>query len=112
MGYLQRFSYSNIELAKDYIAAIQEGKFPIAKLSKSTDEEMMRKVMTKLYLRLPVDKIEFQERFGKLPEEVYGQQLKRLKEKGLIKINEKEITLTELGDVWKANIAWEFTEHK
>jgi coproporphyrinogen III oxidase-like Fe-S oxidoreductase len=68
--------------------------------------------MTKLYLRLPVDKIEFKERFGKLPEEVYPQQLKRLKEKGLIEINEKEITLTELGDLWKANIAWEFAEHQ
>ena len=80
MGYLQRFSYSNIESAKDYIAAVNEGRFPIAKLSESTDKEMMRKVMTKLYLRLPVDKQEFKERFGKLPEEVYPEQLKRLKE--------------------------------
>jgi oxygen-independent coproporphyrinogen-3 oxidase len=112
MGYLQRFSYSNIELAKDYVAAVQEGRFPIAKLSKSTDEDMMRKVMTKLYLRLPVDKLEFKERFGKLPEEVYPEQLKRLKAKGLIEINEKEIKLTKLGDLWKANIAWEFAENK
>lgn len=112
MGYLQKFSYSNIELAKDYIAAVHEGRFPIAKLSKSTDKDMMRKVMTKLYLRLPVDKQEFQERFGKLPEEVYPEQLKRLKEKGLIEIDEKEIKLTKLGDLWKANIAWEFTENK
>ena len=112
MGYLQRFSYSNIESANDYIAAVNEGRFPIAKLSESTNKEMMRKVMTKLYLRLPVDKLEFQERFGKLPEDVYPEQLKRLKEKGLIQINEKEIRLTELGDLWKANIAWEFAENK
>jgi len=112
MGYLQRFSYSNIESAKDYIAAVQEGRFPIAKLSESTDKDMMRKVMTKLYLRLPVNKLEFKERFGKLPEEVYPEQLKRLKDKGLIEINETEIKLTKLGDLWKANIAWEFTEQK
>ena len=112
MGYLQRFSYSNIESAKDYIAAVHEGRFPIDKLSESTDKDMMRKVMTKLYLRLPVDKLEFQERFGKLPEEVYPEQLKRLKDKGLIEIDEKEIRLTSLGDLWKANIAWEFAENK
>ena len=96
MDYLQRFSYSNIENAKEYISAVNEGRFPIAKLSESTEKEMMRKVMTKLYLRLPVDKIEFKEKFGKLPEEVYPEQLDRLKEKGLIRINSKEIKLTEL----------------
>jgi oxygen-independent coproporphyrinogen-3 oxidase len=112
MGYLQRFSYSNIELIKDYIAAVNEGRFPIDKLYESTDKDMMRKVMTKLYLRLPIDKGEFLEKFGKLPEEVYPEQLKRLKEKGLVKTTENEIKLTKLGDLWKTNIAWEFAENK
>ena len=110
MGYLQRFSYSNIENAQEYIAAVNEGRFPIAKLSESTEKEMMRKVMTKLYLRLPVDKADFQEKFGKLPEDVYPEQLQRLQNKGLIEINNKEIKLTQLGDLWKANIAWEFAD--
>ncbi len=112
MGYLQRFSYSNIENAKEYIATVNKGRFPIAKLSESSEKDMMRKVMTRLYIRLPVDKMEFKEKFGKLPEEVYPEQLKRLKAKGLIEIDDKEIRLTELGDLWKANIAWEFTENK
>jgi len=112
MGYLQTFSYSNIENAKDYMAAVNQGRYPIAKLSESTEKDMMRKVMTRLYIRLPVDKLEFKEKFGKLPEDVYPEQLKRLKEKGLIEITEKEIKLTELGDLWKANIAWEFAENK
>jgi oxygen-independent coproporphyrinogen-3 oxidase len=110
MGYLQRFSYSNIENAKDYVAAVNEGKFPIARLSESTEKEMMRKVMTKLYLRLPVDKVDFQEKFGKFPEDVYPEQLKRLQNKELIKIDDKEIRLTAKGDLWKANIAWEFAD--
>ncbi|MCZ2808827.1 MAG: coproporphyrinogen-III oxidase family protein [Candidatus Bathyarchaeota archaeon] len=108
MGYLQRYSYSNIESAKEYMEAVRNGRFPISKLSKSTEEEMMRKVMTKLYLRLPVDKHEFLQHFGKLPEEVFPDQLKRLQEKSLIAIDEKEIKITRLGDVWKTNIAWEF----
>jgi coproporphyrinogen III oxidase-like Fe-S oxidoreductase len=112
MGYFQKFSYSNVDLTNDYIVAVQEGRFPVAKLSKSTDKDLMRKVMTKLYLRLPVNKLEFTEKFGKLPEDVYPEQLKKLKENGLIQIDEKEIRLTELGDLWKANIAWEFAENK
>jgi oxygen-independent coproporphyrinogen-3 oxidase len=110
MGYLQRFSYSNIENAHDYIATVNKGQFPIAKLSESTEKDTMRKVMTRLYIRLPVDKLEFQEKFGKLPEDVYPEQLKRLQSKGLIEITDKEIKLTQLGDLWKANIAWEFAE--
>lgn len=111
MGYLQRYSYSNIESVKEYMETVRDGKFPISKLSKSADEDMMRKVMTRLYLRLPVDRLEFLERFGRLPEEVFPDQLKKLKEKGLIEIDEKQIRITRLGDIWKANIAWEFAAH-
>jgi coproporphyrinogen III oxidase-like Fe-S oxidoreductase len=108
MGYLQRFSYSNLEDINEYMAAVKAGRLPISKLSESTDEDMMRRTMTRLYLRLPVDKIEFKQRFKKLPEEVFPQQLQRLKEKGLIEVDDKEIRITKLGDIWKGNIAWEF----
>jgi oxygen-independent coproporphyrinogen-3 oxidase len=108
MGYLQKFSYSNLEDINDYIATVNAGKFPISRLSESTPEDMMRRTMTRLYLRLPVSKQEFMQKFGKLPEEVFSQQLQRLKEKGLIEIDDKEIRITKLGDIWKGNIAWEF----
>ena len=108
MGYLQRFSYSNIEDINTYIATVDAGKLPIKRLSKSSDEDMMRRTMTRLYLRLPVSKQEFKQKFGKLPEEVFPQQLQRLKDKGLIEIDDKEIKITKLGDLWKGNIAWEF----
>jgi coproporphyrinogen III oxidase-like Fe-S oxidoreductase len=108
MGYLQRFSYSNLEDINEYMAVVKAGRLPIKRLSESTDEDMMRRTMTRLYLRLPVDKVEFKQRFKKLPEEVFPQQLQRLKEKGLIEIDDKEIRITKLGDIWKGNIAWEF----
>ncbi len=108
MGYLQRFSYSNLEDIQEYIAAINAGRLPISKLSESTDEDMMRRTMTRLYLRLPVNKTEFKQKFGKIPEDVFPQQLQRLKEKGLIEIDDEEIRITKLGDLWKGNIAWEF----
>jgi oxygen-independent coproporphyrinogen-3 oxidase len=108
MGYLQRYSYANLEDINKYMATVNAGRLPISRLSESTPEDMMRRVMTRLYLRLPVSKQEFMEKFGKLPEEVFRPQLERLKEKGLIEIDDKEIRITKLGDVWKGNIAWEF----
>jgi oxygen-independent coproporphyrinogen-3 oxidase len=108
MGYLQRFSYSNVEDINQYMAIVSAGRLPISRLSESTDEDMMRREMTRLYLRLPVSKKEFMEKFGKLPEQVFPQQLKKLKEKGLIEIDDKEVRITKLGEIWKGNIAWEF----
>jgi len=108
MGYLQRFSYSNLEDINEYMATVNAGRLPISRLSESTPEDMMRRVMTRLYLRLPVSKEEFRQKFGKLPEDAFPQQLQRLKEKGLIEIDNKEIRLTKSGEVWKGNIAWEF----
>jgi oxygen-independent coproporphyrinogen-3 oxidase len=108
MGYLQRFSYSNVEDINQYMAIVSSGRLPISRLSESTDEDMMRREMTRLYLRLPVSKKEFMEKFGKLPEQVFPQQLKKLKEKGLIEIDDKEVRITKLGEIWKGNIAWEF----
>ena len=112
MGYLQKFSYSNLEDINEYMAAVNSGKLPISRLSESSPEDMMRRTMTRLYLRLPVNKKEFMEKFGKLPEQVFPKQLHSLKEKGLIDIDEKEVRLTKLGEVWKGNIAWEFAPEK
>ena len=108
MGYLQRFSYSNVEDINNYMAIVKSGKLPIQRLSESTDDDMMRREMSRLYLRLPVSKKEFMEKFGKLPEDVFPQQLQNLKAKGLIEIDDKEVRLTKQGEVWKGNIAWEF----
>jgi len=110
MGYFERFSYSNLEDVNEYLAAVNAGRLPINKLAESTTEDMMRKVMSRLYLRLPVDKQEFMQKFGKLPEDVFGPQLQRLKAKGLIEMDDAEIRITKLGDLWKGNIAWEFTQ--
>lgn len=112
MGYLQKFSYSNIENINDYMAAVKAGKLPISKLSESTPEDMMRRTMTRLYLRLPVSKKEFMEKFGTTQEKVFPKQLQKLKDKGLIEIDDKEVRITKLGEIWKGNIAWEFAPNQ
>ncbi len=91
---------------------VSTGKLPIQRLSESSDDEMMRREMSRLYLRLPVSKKEFMEKFGKLPEDVFPKQLKNLKEKGLIEIDDKEVRITKQGEVWKGNIAWEFAANQ
>jgi len=112
MGYLQRFSYSNIENINDYMATVKTGKLPISRLSESTTEDMMRRTMTRLYLRLPVIKTEFMQKFGTTPEKVFPKQLQKLKDKGLIEIDDKEVRITKLGEIWKGNIAWEFAPNQ
>ena len=67
------------------------------------------KMMMQLLIRLPVNKMEFKRRFGKLPEEAFGDTLNRLEKKGIIEIDDHEIRLTKLGDVWRINVCWEFS---
>jgi oxygen-independent coproporphyrinogen-3 oxidase len=112
MGYLQKFSYSNLENINDYMETVKSGKLPICRLSESTNEDMMRRTMTRLYLRLPVSKKEFMEKFGTTPEKVFPKQLQKLKENGLIEIDSKEVRITKLGEIWKGNIAWEFAPNQ
>ena len=108
MGYLGKFSYVDIEPSKAYINAVNRGKFPISKLSVSSKDDEMGKMMMRLLIRKPVNKQEFKRRFGKLPEEAFEDTINRLVNKGLIEVDEKEIRLTKLGDVWRINVCWEF----
>jgi coproporphyrinogen III oxidase-like Fe-S oxidoreductase len=110
MGYLGPFSYVNIEPARAYIDFVSKGAFPIAKLSVDSKEDRMKKVMTRLYIRQPVDKIKFEEEFGMSPEEAFPGAIERLVSKGLLAVDDKEIRVTEKGDVWRYNIVWEFCE--
>jgi oxygen-independent coproporphyrinogen III oxidase len=109
MGTLGKFSYVDIEPAEAYIEAVKGGKFPISRLSVSSVEDEMGKMMMRLYIRLPVNKREFKRRFGKLPEEAFEATIDELEKKGLIEVDEQEIRLTKLGDVWRYNVCWEFT---
>ncbi len=108
MGYLQKFSYSNIEDIHSYMDTVRSGKLPISRLSESTMDDMMRRTMSRLYLRLPVSKKEFIEKFNTTPEAVFSKQIEKLKADGLIEIDENEVRLTKKGELWKGNIAWEF----
>jgi oxygen-independent coproporphyrinogen-3 oxidase len=109
MGNIGKFSYVDIEPAKDYISAVNNQKLPISRIFISSEFDEMAKMMMRLYIRLPVDKKEFKMRFGKLPDEVFETEIKKLENKGLIEVDEDEIRLSKLGDVWRYNVCWEFS---
>jgi coproporphyrinogen III oxidase-like Fe-S oxidoreductase len=108
MGHLGKYSYVDMKPVNAYRDMVNRGSYPLTKLSLSSKEDEMKKMMMRLYIRLSVNKEEFRKRFGSLPEDVFATAIKKLKKKGLIEVNDREIRLTKLGDVWRVNIAWEF----
>jgi coproporphyrinogen III oxidase-like Fe-S oxidoreductase len=112
MGTIGSYLYSDIENVEEYIATVQNGGLPIARLAKLSKEDEMRRAMMLIYVRVPVDREEFKAQFGKFPEEAFPDAIDKLKLKGLIEVENGKIRLTEKGDPWRFNIAWEFFENK
>ena len=108
MGHLGRFQYSDIENVKKYMLAAKNGKLPIARLAQLSDEDEMKKAMMLIYIRVPVERDDFRRQFGRFPEEAFPKAIATLKQKGLIEDREGRIALTEKGDPWRFNVAWEF----
>ena len=108
MGHIGNFLYSDIEDSQEYVTAVKNGEYPIAKLTKLSAEEEKRKAMMLIYVRVPVDRDEFKAQFGMFPEEAFPTQIATLQQKGLIEIRNNKIMLAEKGDPWRFNIAWEF----
>ena len=111
MGFLGRYSYTDIKPSDAYTDRVENGKFPISRLLVSSEEDEMRRMITmRLFVRLPVNKDYFKKRFRKLPEDVFKKSINSLKKKGLIEVDDQEIKLTTLGDMWRYNIVWEFSQ--
>jgi coproporphyrinogen III oxidase-like Fe-S oxidoreductase len=110
MGRIGKYLYSDIENAQEYVHAVKAGRFPISKLVELSLEDEMREAMMLIYVRVPVDREEFKAKFGRFPEEAFPKALGKLEQKKLIKLEDGKIRLTEKGDPWRFNIAWEFFE--
>ncbi len=108
MGHLGSFHYSDIEKVDDYIAAAQNQPFPIARFATLSPEYEMRETMMMIYVRVPVNRKGFKAKYGMYPEEAFPKALDELRSKGLIVEENGEIRLSEKGDPWRFNIAWEF----
>ncbi|HTY75097.1 MAG TPA: radical SAM protein [Candidatus Nanoarchaeia archaeon] len=108
MGNLGNFQYSDIEDVNTYIDTVNRGSLPLARLSTLSKEDEMKKAMMLIYVRVPVNRKDFKARFGKFPEDAFPKAIEELRRKGLIVEENGEIKLSEKGDPWRFNIAWEF----
>jgi oxygen-independent coproporphyrinogen III oxidase len=108
MGTMNSIQYSDIEDVGAYIAAVKKGGFPIARLTKLTPQEQMHQAIMMLYVRVPINRADFNSKFGMFPEEAYPKAFEELRRKELITEQNGEIRLSEKGDPWRFNIAWEF----
>jgi len=108
MGHVGSFQYSDIENVEEYMLSVRNGTFPLASLAKVSKEDEMKKAMMLIYIRVPVVREDFRSNFGKFPEEAFPKAIATLKQKGLIDDKNGKIALTEKGDPWRFNIAWEF----
>jgi oxygen-independent coproporphyrinogen-3 oxidase len=108
MGHIGSFLYSDREDVKEYITSVQSGILPVARLATLSQEDEMRKAMMLIYIRVPVEREKFRAQFGKYPEEAFPDAIEKLQQNGLIMVNDGKIGLTEKGDPWRFNIAWEF----
>jgi coproporphyrinogen III oxidase-like Fe-S oxidoreductase len=68
----------------------------------------MRKAMMMMYVRVPVNRQDFKAKFGQFPEEAFPKAIEELEHKGLIVQENGAFKLSEKGDPWRFNIAWEF----
>lgn len=108
MGTVGPFQYCDIENISEYIKSAENNVFPLANLSKLSTDDEMKKSMMMLYVRVPVNREEFKLKFGVYPEYAFPDAVNNLINKGLIKQENGELKLTEKGDPWRFNIAWEF----
>jgi oxygen-independent coproporphyrinogen-3 oxidase len=97
-GYVNRYRTINAHQVKDYIQRIeQNGHAIIEKHQVSELEEMEETMMLGLRMKEGVSKQGFQTRFNTELEEVYGETIKRLLEKGLLETNGYTYALTSGG---------------
>ena len=98
--YLRDAFYVNTFNVSEYIKAINEGKIPIA-LSIDLTEEMQ--MAGWLYWRLyetRFRKSDFQKRFNRSFDEIYGKQMKLITRMGYLKNDKDQISLSDRGAYW------------
>lgn len=97
-GYVNGERYSNIGPIKHYMAALEEGKRPVYQTHTVTEVEAMEEEMfLGLRKKSGVSATHFEEKFGRSLEEVYGETLQSLIEKGLLEKKNDVFKLTEIG---------------
>ncbi len=95
-SHLEDIRYKNTPSINKYIKMLENNKIPIIEYKYLNMEDKMTETMIMgLRLKTGVNKYLFKNRFGCLPEDVYGNKINKLLKKGLIKVDSKSIALKE-----------------
>ncbi len=108
-GYVNGISYQNMPNLKEYIAALSDGRFPIKMISrKITPEQLLERTMMLGFRRSFINKQVFYDQYGKNMEDVFGDILSGLSNKGYVADNGSEYELTPLGRYYQGNVSAKF----
>lgn len=95
---VNKVRYSNINDITGYMLSLKDNRLPIMEEIKTTlNDEISETMFLGLRLLEGIDISDFKRRFGKTPQDIYGDILLELKEKKLIAYDNEVIKLTESG---------------
>ncbi|SHE65313.1 oxygen-independent coproporphyrinogen-3 oxidase [Seinonella peptonophila] len=97
-GYINHQRYANQKVIREYIKVIEQRKRPIVSRWDVDKREMMENFMIMgLRLMEGVSRADFQMRYHLEMDQVFGEELERLKKQGLLMNEEDRVRLTEQG---------------
>lgn len=109
---LERVYAQNYKTEKEYFTALDDGKLPTAKGYLLTDDDLLRReVIMRLMCDFELDFSAIEKQFGINFEEYFAYGLENLQkfiDDDLLKINQRKITVTEMGRLLIRNIAMNF----
>jgi oxygen-independent coproporphyrinogen-3 oxidase len=97
-GHIYPQRWHNIMGVSEYIAAVQAGRLPVANITAlGLDDLMAETMMMGLRLNVGVSFAHFADRCGRDLQDVYGDEIRALREQGLLLQDEIGVQLTERG---------------
>lgn len=108
-GYVDGYRYANTRSVKEYVNLLRAKRLPRTDQYRvSRTEDMENTMILGLRLQSGVTFSRFRERFGRDLLDVYGEQVKQLKQKGWIVCDSEGIRLTEKGLLWGNDVLSHF----
>lgn len=107
-GFVNNHIYCNIHTTKEYYATVDNGTLPVVAGKKLNREDEMSRFMVLGMKCISVKKKDFIDEFGIKIEEVFGEQIEKLKSWGLVEVTEHEIRCTDKGRLYVDNISKAF----
>lgn len=111
-GYIGRYMYVNRGPLKEYYGSIEQQSYPVLIGSKADRMEEMCGAMAKGLRLFSVNREHFGNLFGCQPEDVFGEKIRGLQERGLLVSDERELRLSDEGVFWGNNVCREFFSEK